>query len=173
MAPIWYVPNRPFTFRYPVADTSLGGFRIAAGDAVMPSIAAAHGDPLFANAINEDSAMSSRAHLAWGAGPHQCPGRGLADMMVSAALGRLFERCDLRLGLPADQLPWCSSIYVRDMRSFPVRFQLRARPGPAPVGRRRTGSGARAAGGGPQADADQPRARRCGGSWRTCARACR
>ncbi|MDF3288057.1 cytochrome P450 [Streptomyces silvisoli] len=125
-------PWSNLTFRYPVADTSLGGFRIAAGDVVMPSIAAAHGDPLFASAINEDSAMSSRAHLAWGAGPHQCPGRGLADMMVSAAVGRLFERCDLELGLPVDRLPWRSSTYVRGMRSFPVKFQMRAQPIPAP-----------------------------------------
>ncbi|MCQ4040995.1 cytochrome P450 [Streptantibioticus rubrisoli] len=125
-------PWSNLTFRFPVADTSLGGFRVAAGDVVMPSIAAAHGDPLFADAVNQDSTMSSRAHLAWGAGPHQCPGRGLADMMVSAAVGRLFERCDLQLDVSVDQLPWRSSTYVRGMRSFPVRFRMRAQPGPVP-----------------------------------------
>ncbi|MGW7001559.1 cytochrome P450 [Streptomyces sp. NPDC054933] len=121
-------PWSNLSFRYPVSDTALGNFRLAAGDVVMPSIAAAHGDPLFADAVNQDSAMSSRAHLAWGAGPHQCPGRGLADMMVSAAVSRLFERCDLELGLPVDQLPWRSSTYVRGMRSFPVRFRMRELP---------------------------------------------
>jgi cytochrome P450 len=126
-----HIASPPWTnlsFRYPVAGTVLGNFRLAVGDAVMPSIAAAHGDPLFANAVKHDSAMSSRAHLAWGAGPHQCPGRGLADMMVSAAVSRLFERCDLELGLPVDQLPWRSSTYVRGMRAFPVQFRMREMP---------------------------------------------
>jgi hypothetical protein len=126
-----HIASPPWTnlsFRYPVTSTVLGNFRLAAGDAVMPSIAAAHGDPLFANAVNHDSAMSSRAHLAWGAGAHQCPGRGLADMMVSAAVRRLFERCDLELGLPVDQLPWRSSAYVRGLRAFPVQFRMRQMP---------------------------------------------
>jgi cytochrome P450 len=126
-----HIASPPWTnlsFRYPVAATELGNFRLAPGDAVMPSIAAAHGDPLFANAVNHDSATSSRAHLAWGAGPHQCPGRGLADMVVSAAVRRLFERCDLEPGLPPDQLPWRSSAYVRGVRAFPVQFRMRQLP---------------------------------------------
>ncbi|MFD8386667.1 cytochrome P450 [Streptomyces sp. NPDC059679] len=113
------------TFRFPVADTVLGDFRLAAGDAVMASIAAAHGDPLFLSAIDQEASKSSRAHLAWGTGVHQCPGRGLADMMVTTAVSRLFERCDFELGLSVDQLPWRSSTYVRGLRSFPVRFQMR------------------------------------------------
>ncbi|WP_458089673.1 cytochrome P450 [Streptomyces malaysiensis] len=133
------------TFRFPAADTDLGDFRLAAGDAVVPSIAAAHGDPMFATPGSQEASVSSRAHLAWGAGPHQCPGRGLADMIVTTAVGRLFERCDLELGLPVDQLPWRSSTHVRGLKSFPVRYRMRTRqvpvaapaaeaaaPGPAP-----------------------------------------
>lgn len=120
------------TARYPVADTDLGDFRLAAGDMVMPSIAAAHGDPMFTTTNSYERSTSSRAHLAWGTGPHQCPGRELADMIVTTAVGRLFERCDFELGLPADQLPWRSSAFVRGLKSFPVRFRMRARQAPVP-----------------------------------------
>ncbi|WP_253209204.1 cytochrome P450 [Streptomyces niphimycinicus] len=120
------------TFRFPVVDTDLGDFRLAAGDVVVPSIAAAHGDPTFATPGSQDASVSSRAHLAWGAGPHQCPGRGLADMIVATAVGRLFERCDFELGLPVDQLPWRSSTYVRGLKSFPVRYRMRTRQTPMP-----------------------------------------
>ncbi|WP_055550099.1 cytochrome P450 [Streptomyces sp. NBRC 110028] len=119
------------TPRFPVADTDLGDFRLAAGDMVIPSIAAAHGDPLFTTTSSYERSVSSRAHLAWGTGPHQCPGRELADMIVTTAVGKLFERCDFELGLPADQLPWRSSTYVRGLKSFPVRFRMRAHRAPA------------------------------------------
>ncbi|WP_039939034.1 cytochrome P450 [Streptomyces himastatinicus] len=127
-SPPWF----NLTARYPVADTDLGDFRLAAGDMVMPSIAAAHGDPLFMTTNSYERSTSSRAHLAWGTGPHQCPGRELADMIVTTAVGRLFERCDFELGLPADQLPWRSSAFVRGLKSFPVRFRMRARQAPVP-----------------------------------------
>ncbi|OPF71676.1 cytochrome P450 [Streptomyces antioxidans] len=120
------------TARFPVADTDLGDFRLAAGDAVMPSIAAAHGDPMFATPGSQDASVSSRAHLAWGAGPHQCPGRGLADMIVTTAVGKLFQRCDFELGLPVDHLPWRSSTYVRGLKAFPVRYRMRTRRAPMP-----------------------------------------
>lgn len=120
-------PWTNLTFRYPVVDTKLGNYVIAAGDPVIPSIAGAHADPLFAGAISPQSTVSTRAHLAWGAGPHQCPVRGgVADMLVNIAVSRLFARCDgLELGLAADQLPWRSSLYVHGLRSMPLRFRLR------------------------------------------------
>lgn len=121
-------PWRNLALRYPVSDVVLGDFHIAAGDAVMPSVAAAHGDPMFAKALNDDSVMSTRAHLAWGAGPHQCPSRDLAEMVSTTAVSRLFERCDLELGLPVDQLPWRSSSYIRGLKSFPVKYTMRQLP---------------------------------------------
>jgi hypothetical protein len=54
-------------------------------------------------------------------------------MIVTTAVGKLFERCDFELGLPADQLPWRSSTYVRGLKSFPVRFRMRAQPSALPV----------------------------------------
>ncbi|MGP4114053.1 cytochrome P450 [Streptomyces sp. 4N509B] len=122
-----HIASPPWTnlaMHFPVTDVTLGNYHVAAGDGVVPSVAAAHGDPLFADAVG-DAVTSSRAHLAWGAGPHVCPSRELAEMMSAKAVTRLFERCDVELSLPVDQLPWRSSLYVRAVRSLPATFRMR------------------------------------------------
>ncbi|WP_289008340.1 cytochrome P450 [uncultured Thermomonospora sp.] len=130
-------PSANLSFRFATADTVLGGAHIAAGDPVMPSVAAAHADPRFAAALDPSSVHSSRAHLAWGAGPHRCLGDELATTLVSIAVERLFEQmAALELALPADQLPWRSSPTIRGLRALPVRFRLgqAAERAPAPAG---------------------------------------
>ncbi|MDQ1021395.1 cytochrome [Streptomyces afghaniensis] len=128
-----------FVPRFAAADTPLGAYTIRAGDPVWVSSAAAHADPLFADHVASGTTISTRAHLSWGAGPRQCPARELASTVAAAGVGRLFERFDqLDLALPADQLPWRSSPFMRGLRSLPVRYDLSAAParpsadGPAP-----------------------------------------
>ncbi|MDQ0746778.1 cytochrome P450 [Streptomyces africanus] len=129
-----------FVPRFATADTPLGNYTIRAGDPVWVSSAAAHADPLFADHVASGTTISTRAHLSWGAGPRQCPSRELASTVAAAGVGRLFERFDhLDLALPADQLPWRSSPFMRGLRSLPVRYDLSAAParpsadGSAPV----------------------------------------
>jgi cytochrome P450 len=143
-------PMANLTFRCPSVDVRLGEFTIAAGEPVMLSVAAAHADPVFSDGRGADAMFSSRAHLAWGAGPHDCLGRELATIIVTIAISRLFERFSgLSLTLPADQLPWRSSPLMRGLRSLPVRFELAApsRPATATPG---------AAGAGPAAAQEAP-----------------
>ncbi|MEU0244281.1 cytochrome P450 [Streptomyces sp. NPDC006235] len=128
-----------FVPRFAAEDTPLGNYTIRAGDPVWVSSAAAHADPLFADHVASGTTISTRAHLSWGAGPRQCPARELASTVAAAGVGRLFERFDhLDLALPADQLPWRSSPFMRGLRSLPVRYDLSAAParpsadGPAP-----------------------------------------
>ncbi|MFI5967106.1 cytochrome P450 [Streptomyces asoensis] len=124
-----------FVPRFAAEDTPLGNYTIRAGDPVWVSSAAAHADPLFAGAV-ESATTSTRAHLAWGAGPRQCPARELASTVAAVGVGRLFERfTHLDLALPVDQLPWRSSPFMRGLRSLPVRYELAATPetAPAPV----------------------------------------
>lgn len=127
--------NPPFANllpRWARTDVRVGRFQIAAGDPVMVSPAAAHLDPAFTGGMAPDSIYSSRAHLAWSAGPHACLGRDLASSITSIAVERLFERCTgLRLALPADRLAWRSSPIMRGLRSLPVTYELAAAP-PAP-----------------------------------------
>ncbi|MGW6791029.1 cytochrome P450 [Streptomyces chartreusis] len=120
-----------FVPRFAAEDTQLGNYTIRAGDPVWVSAAAAHADPLFADHVASGSTISTRAHLSWGAGPRQCPARELASTVAAVGVGRLFERfSDLELALPADQLPWRSSPFMRGLRSLPVRYELV--PGTAP-----------------------------------------
>ncbi|MER5427897.1 cytochrome P450 [Streptomyces sp. NPDC002588] len=116
-----------FVPRFAARDTRLGDYTIRAGDPVWVSSAAAHADPLFADQLTSGTTVSSRAHLAWGAGRRQCPARELASTVAMVGVGRLFERFShLELALPADQLPWRSSPFMRGLRSLPVRYELAA-----------------------------------------------
>ncbi|MEU6413978.1 cytochrome P450 [Microbispora sp. NPDC046933] len=113
------------TFRYARTDVKLGRFTIAAGDPVMLSIAGAHTDPRFAAALTRDTVRSTRAHLAWGAGPHRCPSQRLAIQMSTIAVRRLLDRfATLKPALAADRLPWRPSPFVRALRSLPVHYEL-------------------------------------------------
>ncbi|MCL8009789.1 cytochrome P450 [Streptomyces sp. AS02] len=119
-----------FVPRFAAEDTPLGNYTIRAGDPVWVSSAAAHADPLFADHVAPSSTISTRAHLSWGAGPRQCPARELASTVAAVGVGRLFERFShLDLALPADQLPWRSSPFMRGLRSLPVRYELAPMPG--------------------------------------------
>ncbi|MGN9758614.1 cytochrome P450 [Streptomyces sp. SD31] len=123
-----------FVPRFAAQDTALGNYTIRAGDPVWVSSAAAHADPLFADHVAASSTISTRAHLSWGAGRRQCPARELASTVAAVGVGRLFERFShLDLALPADQLPWRSSPFMRGLRSLPVRYEL------APMPRQRAG----------------------------------
>ncbi|KUO05433.1 cytochrome P450 [Streptomyces caeruleatus] len=118
-----------FVPRFAAEDTPLGNYTIRAGDPVWVSSAAAHADPLFADHVAPGSTISTRAHLSWGAGRRQCPARELASTVAAVGVGRLFERFShLDLALPADQLPWRSSPFMRGLRSLPVRYELAAMP---------------------------------------------
>ncbi|PNG16266.1 cytochrome P450 [Streptomyces cahuitamycinicus] len=122
-----------FVPRFAARDTPLGNYTIRAGDPVWVSPGAAHADPLFADHVASGTTISTRAHLSWGAGPRQCPARELASAVAAAGVGRLFERFDhLDLALPADQLPWRSSPFMRGLRSLPVRYELASAPPPRP-----------------------------------------
>ncbi|MFI7131179.1 cytochrome P450 [Nonomuraea sp. NPDC050153] len=118
-------PMANLTFRFPKTDVKMGNYTIATGDPVMLSVAAAHADPRFAGALDHEAIRSTRAHLAWGAGPHSCLGHRLATQIATIAVRRLFSRLSkIKLALPADQLPWRSSPFMRALRSLPVQFEL-------------------------------------------------
>ncbi|MFC5834780.1 cytochrome P450 [Nonomuraea insulae] len=128
-------PMANLTFRFPKTDVKLGNHTIAAGDPVMLSVAAAHADPRFAGGLDQHTIRSTRAHLAWGAGPHACLGHRLATQIATIAVQRLFSQYSrLKLALPADQLPWRASPFMRALRSLPVQYELAESRVPAPRG---------------------------------------
>ncbi|HEU5470995.1 MAG TPA: cytochrome P450 [Actinophytocola sp.] len=110
--------------RFATEDMVIAGQRIAAGDTVMLSIRAANRDPsVFADARAFDiGRRSNHRHLAFGHGPHHCPGSTLATVEMTIALRELFLRFpDLQLAVPPEQIPWRRSTLIRASYGLPVR----------------------------------------------------
>ncbi len=108
--------------RWATGDTELGGQQIRAGDMLLLGLAAGNVDP----AIRPDLTVpvhGNRSHLAFGGGPHECPGqdigRAIADTGIDALLVRL---PDLRLAVPEHELSWVSSLMSRHLIALPVEF---------------------------------------------------
>lgn len=112
-------PLANFGIAYPVSDVDLAGTLLPANQPVVVSFAAANTDP----AIVSEQRTGNRAHLAWGAGPHTCAGRGQARLIASVAIEKLLDRLpDMRLAVPVDELLWRPGWVHRALVSLPVLF---------------------------------------------------
>ncbi|MEU0336346.1 cytochrome P450 [Streptomyces sp. NPDC006193] len=124
---------------YAKQDTELGGRRIRKGDGLLFAPAPGNLDPRIRPDLSA-SMQGNRSHLAFGGGPHECPGqdigRAIADVGVDALLTRL---SDIQLDCPEEDLRWRSSIASRHLVALPVRFEpkpqqdVEAPPRPMPV----------------------------------------
>ncbi|PBC64867.1 cytochrome [Streptomyces sp. Tue6028] len=106
-------------------ETELGGRRIRKGDGLLFGIAPGNVDPR----VRPDLAANmqgNRSHLAFGGGPHECPGqdigRAIADVGVDALLLRL---PDTELDCKEDELRWRASMSSRHLVELPVTFAPR------------------------------------------------
>lgn len=119
--------------RYAVDDIELGGQRIRKGDAVMLGFAAANTDP----AIRPDlkaNLRGNRAHLAFGGGPHACPGADLGRSIADLGIDELFTRLsDAQLAVEPEDLRWSGSILARHLVEVPVRFAPKPQVDPRTV----------------------------------------
>ncbi|MGW3194915.1 cytochrome P450 [Streptomyces sp. NPDC001118] len=108
---------------YAKQDTELGGQRIRKGDGLLFAPAPGNLDPRIRPDLSA-SMQGNRSHLAFGGGPHECPGqdigRAIADVGVDALLTRL---SDVQLDCAEEELRWRSSIASRHLVALPVRFE--------------------------------------------------
>ncbi|MET9899404.1 cytochrome P450 [Streptomyces sp. NPDC006446] len=106
-------------------ETELGGQRIRKGDGLLFGIAPGNVDPRIRPDL-EASMQGNRSHLAFGGGPHECPGqdigRAIADVGVDALLLRL---PDVELDCDENDLRWRGSMSSRHLVDLPVRFEPR------------------------------------------------
>ncbi|MEV6118235.1 cytochrome P450 [Streptomyces sp. NPDC052109] len=121
---LWDEPPFSTVFAYYAKqDTELGGQRIRKGDGLLFAPAPGNLDPRIRPDLSA-SMQGNRSHLAFGGGPHECPGqdigRAIADVGVDALLMRL---SDIQLDCPEEELSWRSSIASRHLVSLPVRFE--------------------------------------------------
>lgn len=109
--------------RFAAEPFDLAGQQIAQGETVLLSIAAADRDP--ARYPDPDAVdfgrPANRSHLAFGLGPHVCPGNELARLEISVAVEAVMRRlAGLRLAAPAEQVPWRRAYFIRIPLSLPV-----------------------------------------------------
>ncbi|GAB3724242.1 cytochrome P450 family protein [Nocardiopsis nanhaiensis] len=116
-------PLETIVARFPRRDVHLGGQLIRQGDCLVAGFAPAAAD--LYRGMDLDQVASNRAHLAFGAGAHQCPryGRDLASAMAETAIEVLTHRLsDLRLAtLPATHR-WLPTSNLRGLVDLPARF---------------------------------------------------
>jgi hypothetical protein len=110
------------TFRWPQADTTIGGRAVAAGERIAILFGAANRDPArFPEPDRFDVERADNRHLAFGGGIHFCMGAALARMQAEVAFGALLERLP-RIALQVDEPDWRDTVTLRGVRRLPIGF---------------------------------------------------
>ncbi|MGW0607976.1 cytochrome P450 [Streptomyces sp. NPDC002640] len=110
--------------RIALEDVELAGRTIAAGEPVYVSYLAANRDPeIFPDPDGIDLTRDPNPHLAFGNGPHFCTGAVLARLQTDLLVTTLLERLpELRLAVPAEQVPWRRRTMIRGPKALPVAW---------------------------------------------------
>ncbi|WP_280457979.1 cytochrome P450 [Nocardia carnea] len=104
--------------RYPTAPR-LDGVWLPAHQPVVIGIRAANTEPV----IHTAERHGNRAHLAWGAGTHQCPSSALALLIATTGLEQLLDALPvMQLAIPVEQLSWFPTPFLRALNALPVTF---------------------------------------------------
>jgi len=113
----------PFA-RWASEDVELsGGVVVRAGEPVLPEHSVANRDEsVFPNGWEIDfHRHAPRAHLSLAFGAHRCMGAHLAHLEIQVAFESLLRRFPhLDLALPADEVRWSESTFMRSVEALPV-----------------------------------------------------
>ncbi|WP_420031573.1 cytochrome P450 family protein [Streptomyces sp. cg28] len=120
-------PVHSTAFRFASEPLDLAGTSIAAGDAVLVSLAAASRDPAhYSDAGRFDLRRTGPAHIAFGHGLHRCLGAPLARMEAETALRRFLARFpEVAFATDPATLTWRSSTLLRGLSDLPLRLGRR------------------------------------------------
>ncbi|MEV0709388.1 cytochrome P450 [Nocardia aurea] len=112
-------PMANFCTTYPRQPILIDNTWLPAHQPVVISLSGCNNDP----AIRGGDRTGNRAHLAWSAGPHACPAKSVAYMIVQDAIDQLLDALpELDLAVPADQLAWRPGPFHRALAALPVVF---------------------------------------------------
>ncbi len=124
-----HCPVGSLPMRWAKEDIDLGdGVVIRAGDAILINYLAHGRDP----AVHDDPDIydidrPSKEHLAFGLGPHYCPGARLARLEANVAVPALFTRFPkLALAVPPTKVAPLHSFIANDVAALPVLLRHRA-----------------------------------------------
>jgi cytochrome P450 len=110
--------------RVAVADLTVGGRTIRAGEGVLCMVNTANRDEaVFPGGDTLDVGRDARRHLAFGFGVHQCLGQPLARVELEVALETLLRRLPgLRLDAPFAQIPFRHEASIFGLGALPVAW---------------------------------------------------
>ncbi|WP_317442027.1 cytochrome P450 [Streptomyces collinus] len=110
--------------RIALEDVDVRGVRIRAGDAVYVSYLAANRDPeVFPDPEVIDFSRSPNPHVAFGFGPHYCPGGMLARLESELLVDALLDRVPgMKLAVPPEQVPFRRGALIRGPEALPVTW---------------------------------------------------
>lgn len=108
--------------RIAVEPLEIGGQKIDVGDLVQPSLAAANRDPRrFENPDTFDITRVARGHTAFAHGTVFCLGAPIARMEAEIVVDQVLDRFpNMRLAIPAEELPWRPAPDMRRLLRLPV-----------------------------------------------------
>ncbi|QUQ66084.1 cytochrome P450 [Kutzneria sp. CA-103260] len=111
--------------RYATEHVRVGDQLVREGECVVVSVSSANRDPEVFHHPDELRLVRpiSRAHLAFGYGPHQCAGSQLARVLLQEGLSALFgPHPRMRLAKPRAELVFTDRSPVHGLRALPVHW---------------------------------------------------
>ncbi|MFC8386026.1 cytochrome P450 [Nocardia sp. NPDC057272] len=112
-------PLANFCMTYPRQPILVDDTWLPAHEPVVISMSACNNDP----AIAGRDVVDNRAHLAWSAGPHGCPAKPVAYLIVQDAIDQLLDALpELTLAVPVEDLVWRPGPFHRSLAALPVSF---------------------------------------------------
>lgn len=118
-----YAPPSEIGFmRVATEDLEVGGVEISKREGVIPVMHAAGRDSRRVRDPDTlDITRTDATHIAFGQGPHYCPGAGVARMEMQVGLAALSRRLpSLRLAIPPEEVEWISGLLTIRPASLPV-----------------------------------------------------
>ncbi|UAK30466.1 cytochrome P450 [Nocardia asteroides] len=112
-------PMSNYRIRYPRQPVLINNSWLPAHQPVLISMAACNSDP----AIRTGDVTDHRSDLAFGTGPHACPARSAAVLIVQDAIDQLVKALpEMKLAVPEAELRWRPGPFHRSLSSLPVTF---------------------------------------------------
>ncbi|GAB3740464.1 cytochrome P450 family protein [Nocardiopsis nanhaiensis] len=120
-------PNISMLFRFATEDIEIGGVTIRKGEALMTHYGAVTVDrEEYGEDVHVfDPTRAKGRHIAFGYGPHVCPGAPLSRLEAGVILPMLFERFpDMTLAVADEDLELNPSLLVNSLKELPVVLRL-------------------------------------------------